>query len=305
MVVLAAAGVCYNPPIPRAYDTCHPRSSRPVKAAFMAIEFRCIRCRQRLRVPEEDAGKRARCPSCNAVVDIPDSIDEAAAPIIMSREKSDVIDFELFGNDIQYVEITLDPGEVTVARLENMLYMSPGIAVEMAAHAPSESDSNSGILGRLSQVGRRILTGSSIPMTAFCNVAEQREVVAFAPDRPGRLVPLHMEEHDQQVYCQDSSILCVARGIEISDIEIAGLPDSVSMQQVCGDGVVVLQSAGALFHRELKKDHRINVRAQSIVAMTPKVRVTPHECAGSEEQLQISSVTGPGKIWLMSLVSDT
>ena len=129
------------------------------------------------------------------------------------------------------------PIEQEVNGVENMLYMSPGIALESAMR--DDQDSNGGILERLSQVGRRILTGTSLLMTAFCNVGEQREVVAFAPDLPGRLVPLHMDEFDRLIVCQSLAILCVARGIEVRDTVVGGLSDSLSMQHLCGDGIVV------------------------------------------------------------------
>jgi uncharacterized protein (AIM24 family) len=260
----------------------------------MAIEFQCIRCGQHLRVTDSDSGKRARCPTCNAVVDVP-SDDVPASPIVMIREKSDVIDYELFGNESQYVEITLDPGEITAARMENLVYMSPGIAME---NAITEDSNGGGILDKISQVGRRILAGSSLRMTAFCNVAEQREVVAFAPALPGRLIPLHMDEYGKQLTCQTSAILCVARGIEIGDVEIAGLSDVLQTQQITGDGIAVLQVANQFVHRQLTASKIMVVKTAKIVAFTSDVRVTPHESVGVEEQTTVSAVRGPGEIWL-------
>ena len=204
----------------------------------MVIEFRCIRCGQRLRVPDADRGKRARCPTCNAIVDIPGS-EHAASPILLSRERSDVIDYELFGEESQYVEITLDPGEVTIARIENLLWMSPGIAIE---HASFEDSGGGSILDKISQVGRRMLTTTSLTMTAFCNVAEHREIVAFAPSLPGRLIPLHLDEVGNQVYCHEESILCAARGIEISDAMLPVDSEAISIYRLSGDGIAVLQS---------------------------------------------------------------
>ena len=100
-----------------------PSETRFRRSIAMTIEFRCIRCGQLLRVNEQDEGKRARCPTCNAIVDIPGG-DQPTTPIVLSRDKSDVIDYELFGDEKQYVEITLDPGEITVAKAEHFLYMS-------------------------------------------------------------------------------------------------------------------------------------------------------------------------------------
>jgi len=268
--------------------------SAELTSPAMAIEFRCIRCGQLLRVRDDDQGNRARCPTCNAIVDIPGD-DVPATPIVMHQEKSDVIDYELFGEESQYVEITLDPGEITVAKADYLLYMSPGIAMETAV----SDDSGGGLLERISQVGRRMVSsGSSLKMTAFCNVAEQREVVAFAPPQVCRLVPLHLDEFDGQVFCQSDSILCVARGIEIAEVEVTSLSDVLTMQRITGDGIAVLHSPGQLFHRELKANKQIGVKTASVVAFTANIKVTPYELHGVEEETSVSTVTGPGEVWL-------
>lgn len=261
----------------------------------MAIEFRCIRCGQRLRVAIADQGNRARCPTCNAIVDVPSDELAAVSPVVMSRDKSDVIDYELFGEESQYVEITLDPGEMTVARLDSLLYMSPGIAMEKAV---TEETTSGGLLEKISQVGRRILTRSSLRMTAFCNVAEQREVVAFAPSNPSRLVPVHLDEYGQQIICQGDAILCAARGIEIRDADVPSVSDVISMYQMAGDGISVLQSPGQLFHRALSPKKSFTVRTASIVAFTSDIGIVRHENVMGEEQTPISVVRGPGEIWL-------
>lgn len=263
----------------------------------MAIEFRCIRCGQRLRVGDESEGQRARCPTCNAVVDIP-SVEEPASPIVMSRTKSDVIDYELFGDESQYVEITLDPGEVAAARSENLLFMTPGIAMESVQVGSSQVLSQ-GLFERLSQVGQRLLEGS-LSMTAFCNVAEQREVVAFSPALPSRLIPILMEEYNEQLYCQNSAILCLARGIQIQDCSDLPVGEIISLSRLAGDGIAVLQAPGTLAHHRLAKDRHLNVRTSSIVAFTADVAVSQHVTVGVEGPPAISRVRGPGEIWLSS-----
>lgn len=269
------------------------QQAKPVKFA-MPIEFRCIRCGQRLRVADSDRGLRARCPTCNAVVDVPDE-SSAASPALMSRDKSDVIDYELFGEESQYVEITLDPGEITVARMESLLYMSPGVAME---NAVSEKDANRGLLEKISQVSRRILSGSSLRMTAFCNVTEHREVVAFAPSVPSRLVPVHLDEYGNRLICQGAAILCAARGIEISDTQVPSVSDVVQLHQIAGDGIAILQSSGQLFHRQLNAKKRIVVRTSSVVAFTSQVKITMHESVGVDQPVAVSTIRGPGELWL-------
>ena len=263
----------------------------------MAIEFRCIRCGQLLRVPDTDQGKRARCPTCIAVVDIPGDNATTASPLMMSREKSDVIDYELFGEESQYVEITLDPGEVTVAKLEHLLYASPGIAMESAI--AEEDVTEASFLRRISQVGRRMVAaGNSLRMTAFCNVAQQREVVAFSPQAIGRLIPVHLNEFNGQVVCNSDSILCLARGIEMTDVQVDALSDVLSMHRITGDGIAVLYSSGQLFHRELKANKQFFARASSVIAYTSGIQISRHELHSVGEVVPVCSVTGPGEIWL-------
>ena len=266
----------------------------------MAIEFRCIRCGQLLRVPDTDQGKRARCPTCIAIVDIPGD-NTPTSPVAMSREKSDVIDYELFGEESQYVETTLDPGEITVAKLEHLLYASPGIAMESAIAEDETTDV--GFLERISQVGRQMVAaGNSLRMTAFCNVADQREVVAFSPQTIGRLVPIHLDEFDGQIFCHTDSILCLARGIEMTDVQIDALSDVLSMHRITGDGIAVLYSAGQVVHRQLKANKKFFVRSSSVIAYTADIKITRHELHGVEEIVPVSSVSGPGEIWLRTAV---
>ena len=266
----------------------------------MAIEFPCMRCGQKLRVDDHDAGNMARCPACQAVVDIPPK-GAPALPVVMARDKSDVIDYELFGQESQYVEITLDPSEVTFARMDNLIYMTSGIAVEDAAESgDSDRDSNGGlgVLKTISQVGRRMRGGSSLPMTAFCNVAEKREVVAFAPKSPSRLIPIHMDEFDEQLFCQSSAILCLARGIEIRDNDASSHPATLATHLLRGDGIAILQVPGQLHHRQLDERTSINVATQNIVAFTAKMRLSEFPCPGVTDPVGVTTVKGPGEIWL-------
>lgn len=262
----------------------------------MAIEFRCIRCGQMLRVNDADAGNMARCPACQAVVDIPPK-NAPAQPVVMAQEKSDVIDFELFGQESQYVEITLDPSEVTFAPLENLFYMDSGIAIEDAAESRDSDRDGGSVFKRISQVGRRP-KGTSLPMTAFCNVAEKREVVAFAPKSPSRLIPLLMDEFDEQLICHGSSILCLARGIEIREKDLSEISENLFLSELRGDGIAVLQVTGQLHHRQLTERDSINIATNKIVAFTSEVRVSAFECQGVEDPIGITTVRGPGEIWL-------
>ena len=262
----------------------------------MAIEFRCIRCGQKLRVSDSSAGNMARCPACRAVVDIPPK-HAPDQPVVMAQAKSDVIDFELFGEESQYVEITLDPGEAAFARMEHLFYMASGIAVEDAAETrDSNRENGGGVFQRISQVGRR--QRKTLPMTAFCNVAEHREVVAFAPSPAGRLVPLLMDEFDEQLICRGSAILCLARGIEIREKDLSSISDGLTLCELRGDGIAVLQAAGQVFRRRIGERDVLNVATQRIVAFTSEIRVSKYECTGVELPAEVTTMRGPGELWL-------
>ena len=256
----------------------------------MSIEFRCIRCGQLLRVRNEKA-TLARCPNCDAVLDVP---TRGQSPAILDGTKSDVIDYELFGDSTQYVEITLDPGEVVGARLDSLLHMAPGITT--AAATTGEVEFDGGFLESLLQLGRRILPDTGRSMTAFCNVSDNREKVAFAPKTSGQLKPLHMDELGRQIFCHTESILCFARGIKLQDAKDTHFQDGL---EVSGDGVVVLQAKGQLIHKMLSEHTPINIRTSSVIALTSEVQITPAADFG-HEQIDVSAVSGPGEIWLQS-----
>ena len=264
----------------------------------MAIDFRCIRCGQKLRVHDADAGNMARCPSCEAIVDIPPQ-HALQYSVEMAREKADVIDFELFGKESQHVEITLDPSEAAFANMEHLLYMTPGIAVEDAAET-SDRDSGGSMFRRISQFGRRLRGAGSLQMQAFCNVASGREVVGFAPKSPGRLLPLPMEEFNQQIICPAAAILCLARGIEIREKELSVASTNLEFCELRGDGLAVLQTSGHLFHQPLGDREQLNVASARILAVTSTVTIGAFNSAGVSDPIGISSLCGPGEVWLAS-----
>ncbi len=278
----------------------------------MPIEFHCFSCGQRLRVAEENQGQRARCPRCQTVLDIPRQ-ETTEAPILLNAtgRAADVIDYEVFGHEMQYVEITLDPGEVAIAEAGAMMYMSPGI--EMETVLGDASNKQSGLLGRLMSAGQRVLTGESLFMTAFFNSADTREVVAFAAPYPGKLVPMHLAELGHELICQKDSFLCTARGIEISVAfqknVLTGLfgGEGFIMQRLTGDGVAVVHAGGTLLHRKLDAGETLHIDTGCLVALTASVSYNIRSVSGIKnaffggEGMFLATLTGPGDIWLQSL----
>ena len=278
----------------------------------MSIEFNCSHCGQLLRVPDGRGGQRARCPQCQQVVDIPQEVSDVDAVMIdASGRVADVIDYEILGNEMQYVEITLDPGEMVIAEAGSMMYMNPAIQMETVFGDPARQ--SGGIMDKFKSAGKRLLTGESLFMTAFTNVGDDREIVAFAAPYPGKLVPLHLDQLGGEVICQKESFLCAARGIEIGIAFqkkiLAGLfgGEGFIMQRISGDGIAVCHAGGTLLRRELEAGETLRIDTGCLVALAPTVHYDVQVVSGVKnaifggEGLFLATLTGPGAVWLQSL----
>src|SRR5262249_5421846 len=127
----------------------------------------------------------------------------------------DQIDFEVFGNEMQFVEITLDPGEAAVSEAGAFFYMDPGIKMETIFGDGSQQSQNAGFWDKLVQGGKRLLTGESLFMTIFGNSGQSRQKVAFAAPYPGKIVPIDLRQYGGTLLCQKDAFLCAAKGISV------------------------------------------------------------------------------------------
>src|SRR4051812_999695 len=184
--------------------------------------FSCPACGQVFAFRPEFVGKQVRCQKCSNVFPVPNPDVVLEAPMVepvagqpSSRQpagygrkspSADVIDYEIFGDDMQYVEVTLDPGEVVIAEAGMMMFLSQGIKMDTVFGDPSQQ--NQGFFGKMLSAGKRVLTGESMFMTIFTNVAQRREMVAFAAPYPGKIVPLHLDQLGGEMICQKDSFLC-------------------------------------------------------------------------------------------------
>src|SRR4029453_1951382 len=169
---------------------------------------------------------------------------------------ADVIDYEIFGDEMQFVEITLDPGEMVIAEAGAMMYMTAGIKMETVFGDPSQQ--NQGFFGKVLSAGKRMLTGESIFMTTFSNIATKREVVAFASPYPGKIIPFHLDQLGGEMICQKDAFLCGARGVQVSiafqkkvGVALFG-GEGFIMQRLLGDGIALIHAGGTLMERDLK-----------------------------------------------------
>ena len=222
------------------------------------------------------------------------------------------IDYEIFGEEMQYVEITLDPQEACIAEAGSFMYMDPGIEMETIFGDGSASSDAGGFMGKLIGAGKRVLTGESLFMTLFGNAGSGREKVAFASPYPGRIVPLDLAQHGT-ILCQKDAFLCAAKGTSVGIAFQkrlgAGLfgGEGFILQKLEGDGLAFVHAGGTIVSRELKPGERLRIDTGCLVAFDTSVDYDIQMVSGIKtalfggEGLFYAALTGPGTVWIQSL----
>jgi len=231
-------------------------------------------------------------------------------PATPGRRKADEIDYEIFGDDMQFVEVTLDPGEVVVAEAGGMMYMSDGIEMQSVFGDPSKQQ---GFLGKLFDAGKRMVTGESLFLTTFGATAQHRSQVAFAAPYPGKIIPLHLDELGGELICQKDSFLCAARGVQIGIAfqkrVLTGLfgGEGFILQRLTGDGIAFVHAGGTIQRRELRAGEMLRLDTGCLVAFQPSVEYDIQMVGGFKnaifggEGLFLTTLRGPGIVWVQSL----
>lgn len=226
---------------------------------------------------------------------------------------ADQIDFEVFGNEMQFVEVTLDPGEAAVAEAGAFFYMDPGIKMETIFGDGSQQSQQAGFMGKLLQGAKRVLTGESLFMTIFGNGAQQRQKVAFAAPYPGKIIPVDLRQHQGTLLCQKDAFLCAAKGISVGialNKKIgAGLfgGEGFILQKLEGQGLVFIHAGGTIVARDLAAGETLRLDTGCLVAFEPRVNYDIQWVGGFKtalfggEGLFFATLTGPGRVWLQSL----
>ena len=223
---------------------------------------------------------------------------------------ADVIDYQLIGDDLQGVVITLDPGEGVIAEAGAMLYMEDGI--EMATTLDPNAQGG-GLFGKLLGAGKRLLAGESFFLTMYGNAATRRRDVAFAAPVPGKIRALDLKDWGGQIIAQKDSFLCAARGVSL-DIAFtrrigAGFfgGEGFILERLTGDGLAFVHACGALVERTLAPGERLRVDTGCLVAMQSTVDYDIQTVPGFKnalfggEGLFFVQLTGPGKVILQTL----
>ena len=234
-------------------------------------------------------------------------------PPVPAAQQAHEIDYEIFGEEMQFVEITLDPNEACIAEAGAFIFMDPGIQMQTIFGDGSGKDEASGLMGKLLGAGKRVLTGESLFMTLFGNTGSSRQKVAFASPYPGSIVPVDLSQHDQQLLCQKDSFLCAAKGISVGIAFQkklgAGLfgGEGFILQKLEGDGLAFVHASGTVVQRTLAPGETLRVDTGCLVAFEEQVDYDIQFVSGIKtavfggEGLFYAALTGPGKVWLQSL----
>jgi uncharacterized protein (TIGR00266 family) len=229
------------------------------------------------------------------------------------RRASDEIDYEIFGEEMQFVEVTLDPGEACIAEAGSFMYMDPGIEMKTIFGDGSTKAEGGGFMGALLSAGKRVLTGESLFMTVFGNGAGSRQKAAFAAPYPGRIVPLDLPTHGGTVLCQKDAFLCAAKGVSVGIAFQrrlgAGLfgGEGFILQRLEGDGLAFVHAGGTIVQRQLAAGERLRLDTGCLVAFEASVDYDIQMVSGIKtalfggEGLFLAALTGPGMVWIQSL----
>jgi uncharacterized protein (TIGR00266 family) len=238
----------------------------------------------------------------------------AAAPLVPAgQRRSDDIDYKIYGSDMQFVEIELDPGESAIAEAGSMMYKDSAVQLDTVFGDGSQSGGGGGFMNKLLSAGKRVITGESLFTTMFTFNGSGKGKVAFAAPYPGTIVPMKLTDFGGRLICQKDSFLCAARGVSIGIFFqrkiLTGLfgGEGFIMQKLEGDGLAFIHAGGTIVERTLAPGERIDVDTGCVVALTDGVGFDVKPVGGIKSMLFggegvfLATLTGPGKIWMQSL----
>lgn len=223
------------------------------------------------------------------------------------------VDYEILGDDLQFVKIELDPGEAVVAEAGGMMYMEDGITMETIFGDGSQQSQQGGFMNALMGAGKRLLIGESLFMTVFGNQSQAKRKVAFAAPYPGKIIPVHLAQLGGEIIAQKDSFLAAAKGVSISiafqkrlGVGLFG-GEGFIMERLTGDGWAFLHAGGTIEQRELAQGETLRVDTGCIVALGRTVDYDIEMVRGVKswifggEGLFFATLKGPGHVWLQSL----
>ncbi|WP_395137955.1 TIGR00266 family protein [Schlegelella aquatica] len=223
----------------------------------------------------------------------------------------DVVDYEVRGAEMQFVEIELDPGEAAIGEAGSLMFMDAGI--EMDTVFGDGSKQQGGFFGKLLGAGKRLITGESLFTTVYTNQASGKKRVAFAAPYPGKILPMDLRSLGGTLLCQKDSFLCAARGVSLGIAFQQKLSvgffggEGFIMQRLDGDGLAFVHAGGTVVKRELQPGQTLLIDTGCVVAYTPSVEFEIQYVGKIKtalfggEGVFLAKMTGPGTVWLQSL----
>lgn len=222
----------------------------------------------------------------------------------------DVIDYEIRGAEMQFVEVELDPGEAAIGEAGSMMFMDAGIGMDTVF---GDGTQQGGLFGKLLGAGKRLVTGESLFTTVYVNNASGKQRVAFAAPYPGKILPMDLRQFGGTLICQKDAFLCAARGVSLGIAFQRRLGagffggEGFIMQRLDGDGLAFVHAGGTVVTRELQPGQSLLVDTGCVVAYTPSVdfdiqyvgKVKTALFGG--EGVFFARLAGPGTVWLQSL----
>ena len=221
------------------------------------------------------------------------------------------VDYEIIGDDLQFVKIELDPNEAVVGEAGAMMYIEDDI--QMQTIFGDGSQQQGGFMGALMGAGKRLLMGESLFMTVFQNQGQGKRKAAFAAPYPGKIVAIHLAEIGGELLAQKDSFLVAAKGVSLGIAFTkrfgAGLfgGEGFILERLQGDGWAFVHAGGTLEERTLAAGETLRVDTGCIVAMTPTIDYDIQLAGGIKtvifggEGLFLATLRGPGRVWLQSL----
>lgn len=218
------------------------------------------------------------------------------------------IDYKLYGDDMQFVEVELDKDESVVAEAGSMMMMDEHISMETIFGDGSKKGSS-----KLFSAAKRVLTGESLFMTSFTNTSNDKKRVSFASPYPGKIIPIDLSKMNGKLICQKDSFLCAAKGVSIGidfrkklGVGFFG-GEGFILQKLEGDGLCFIHAGGTIVKKELMPGEKLKVDTGCLVAMTKDIKYDIEFIGGIKnslfggEGLFFATLTGPGYVWVQSL----
>ncbi len=237
----------------------------------------------------------------------------ATAPPPVTGNQAHEIDYEIFGHEMQFVEIELDPQESVVSEAGAMMYMTNDITMDTIFGDGSKESQSGGFFDKMLGAGKRLISGEGLFITMFTHSGQGKGKVAFASPYPGKIIPLDLTQYGGRIICQKDAFLCAAKGVSIGiafqkkiGTALFG-GEGFIMQQLDGDGLTFVHAGGTIVEKELAAGETLRVDTGCLVALTQTVNYDIEYVGNVKsaifggESFFFATLQGPGHVWLQSL----